>query len=117
MEDVVDGCHHDDDLEHDSDDKHGHEDPTLEDARKDVVLIENLAGVDLVEHLHKDESIEEKTLAGGLILLLHVVVEAAWVVKRFENLQKGGRFRKGSERHGSHNPTEHNKLTSHAGGS
>ena len=88
MEDGVDRGHHDDDLQHDSDCEHAHEDDTLEDALKDVVFVENLPGVDLVENLHEDERVEQQALAGDLVLLLDVVEESSWAVKCIENLQR-----------------------------
>jgi hypothetical protein len=88
FEDDIDRRLHDDDLQTDSDDQHAHEDGTGEDALKDVILVQNLAGVDFIAHLHEDEGIEQQTLAGDLVLFLNFLVKTVRVVKCIENLHR-----------------------------
>lgn len=87
MEDAVERGHDDDDLQHDGDGEHAHEDCGGEDAFKDVVLVQDLAAVDLVEHLHEDEGVEQQALARHLVFFLDVVVEASGAIKRIEDLR------------------------------
>jgi hypothetical protein len=50
---------HDENLKRYCHSDHAHEDWTCEDAREDIVLIKNLASIELIEDLHEDESIEQ----------------------------------------------------------